>query len=162
MSRVRFRRLCLLLLGAIAVFSNLGETYAIIVGLNSVRESGYYECEVDRKLDWPVIRALEAERSRFLSGTWFNGRVEMFFVGNAEALNHQISGLSKCPAKRVTVSFQAFKRDSKCSIDCARTYWKVNHDPRTGIFAFTIDANSTTLQRDEFPVPAPNRPPMDE
>jgi hypothetical protein len=162
MSWVRFRRLCLALLVAIIVVNNLGGTYAVIVGLNSVRDSGYYECNVDRKLDLHVIRALEVEKSRFLSGTWFNGKVEMFFAGDSDALNHQIFGLSECPAKRVTVSFQAFKRNGMCSIDCARTYWKVNHDPHTGIFAFTIDKNSTTLQPEDFPVPLPDRPPMEE
>lgn len=163
MSWVRFRRrLCLLLLVAIVVFSNLGGTYAVVVGLDSVRHSGYYACDVDRKLDVLVIRALEVEKCQFLGGTWFNGKVEMFFVGDSEAVRHQIEGLSECPGKRVTVCLQAFKRSGTYSLDCARTYWKVNHDPRTGIFAITIDEKSTTLQPRDFPVPAPDRPPMEE
>ena len=161
MSWVRFRRLCVLLFVA-TVFSNFGGTDAAFFSLSSVGQTGYYECAMDRKLDFYVIRALEAEKSHFRGGTWINGRAELFFAGDSEALNHQIFGLSKCPAKRVTVSFQAFKRNGMCSIDCARTYWKVNHDPRTGIFAFTIDKNSTTLQPEDLPVPPPDRPPIEE
>ncbi len=162
MAWVKIRKLCLFVSFALFVWSDLGESYAVVVGLNSVRDPAYYECDVDRKLDWQVIRALESDRCRFHSGLWFNGKVEMDFVGDKEALNQQIAGLHECPAKRVSVCFKPLRQDGTHGIDCAQLYWKVNHDPRKGVFEFLIDANSTTLCREDISVPAPDRPPMDQ
>jgi hypothetical protein len=164
MEWARICKLCSFFFLILVVCSHLGEIYAIVVPMDSVRNASYYEygCDVDRKLDWQIIQALETDGCSFHSGLWINGRVEMRFVGDMEALNKQIDELRKCPAKRVSVCIKPLKQGGVRGIDCAQLYWEIHHHPRKGVFEFSIDASSTTLRPDDIPVRAPDRPQMDQ
>ena len=148
----------LILLTAVLIWSNFGVSQAMVMRLNSVREASYYSCETNRKLDGPVIAALEADGCRFRSGLWVNGRVDVTFAGNIKALNTQLRELNECPSKCVSVCFEPLSPNTRLVIDCADICWTVSHDPRNGIFKFIIDTNSSLFYRDDILSPTQDRP----